>query len=64
MNKNLISRKNETNAKIRNKIDPVTKNNLLLERIWFMNSLGCFEKRKISLLTPTAMHKAAIATKI
>jgi len=31
--KKLVSRKNETNAKIRNKIDPVIKNNLLLERM-------------------------------
>ena len=33
MKKNSVSRKNETNAKIRNKIDPVIKNNLLLERM-------------------------------
>ena len=56
--------KNETNVKIRNKIDPVIKNNLLLERMWFKYSSGCFEKRKISHLAPTTMHKADIATKI
>ena len=64
MTKILISKNNETNVIIRNNIDPVIKNNLLLERMWFMNSLGRFEKRKISHLTPTTMHKAAIAIKI
>ena len=64
MKKKSVSRNNETNAKKRNKIDPVIKNNLLLEMMWFMNSLGRFEKRKISHLTPTTMHKAAIAIKI
>ena len=62
--KNSVSRKSEANIKTINKIDPVITNNLLLEIMWLINSLGSFEKRKISLLTPTTIDKAAIAIKI